>query len=347
MTASRELASRLPKVEEVQAYAGSRLLASLARAGLRARIAPQTVPDEARWRIELGSDFGSLALEPVRASGKTLVIASRDGAPDLVAAGEALDASEALIGAIEAALGTALWPLCLHGGGEPASAQTVLDVQVEAPGDDCARLRVSTDVLERMPWPQWAQPPQALQELDVPCRIRIGGCTVGADRLAVLGPGDLLLDTMRTAPLWSVQVTVINAPPIMATLHPATRELTLDSKERPTMNTASPEGDHDSTPRDESTPAHGSTPAHDSTPGEDAATWTGIPMALRFELPGITLPLAAIAGLQPGSVMKIAAADAALRVEVLAGDKSLGHGELVAVGDSFGVRLLERLIAVS
>jgi type III secretion system YscQ/HrcQ family protein len=341
VTSAHELASRLPQVREAQAYAGARLLASLARAGLRARVTAPTAPDEARWRIGLRSDFGPLALEPIRGSGRSLVIASRDGFPDLVAAGEALDASEALIGAIESALDTPLWPLCLQGDGDPSSAQTVLDVQVEAPGDDCARLRVSTDVLERMPSPRWAEPPQALLELRVPCQIRIGGCTVGADRLAVLGPGDLLLDTTQNAPLWSVQVGVNNTPPFTGTLHPATRELTLDTKERSAMDTARPEGDHDSTPRDDSTPGHG------STPGEDTPTWTDIPMVLRFELPGITLPLAAIAGLQPGSVMKIAAADAALRVEVLAGDKSLGHGELVAVGDSFGVRLLERLIAVA
>jgi flagellar motor switch/type III secretory pathway protein FliN len=33
-----------------------------------------------------------------------------------------------------------------------------------------------------------------------------------------------------------------------------------------------------------------------------------------------------------------------LPVEVIAGGRTIGRGELVAIGDGFGVRLLERLI---
>ena len=77
---------------------------------------------------------------------------------------------------------------------------------------------------------------------------------------------------------------------------------------------------------------------------QDTPAWDRIPTELHFELTGISLPLGAIAGLQPGAVMRIASSDTLVPVEVLAGGRTIGRGELVSIGDGFGVRLLERLI---
>ena len=198
-------------------------------------------------------------------------------------------------------------------------------MRIDADGGDCALLSASPEVLRRLPVPRWNAPPRALLGLTVPCRIRIGGCRIEAERMGSIGPGDLLLETTQPGLPWTVRVRAPNGPQTLATLQPARRLLRFDSEE-PEMDTDRP---HDA--------------PHDTT-RQDAPAWDRIPTDLHFELPGITLPLGAVAGLQPGAVMRIAAADTLLPVDVLAGGRTVGRGELVAIGDGFGVRLLERLI---
>ncbi len=325
MTAATALARRLPRVNESQAAGCVRLLAVLARAGLRARAATREARERTDWRITMDSDYGPIGFAPLRGGGRPLSIGSDGGTLDLAAAGTALEASESLLASIEHALGTPLWPRALDRDSASAVAAERIEVRIDADGGDCALLSASPEVLRRLPVPRWNAPPRGLLGLTVPCRIRIGGCTVSAARLASIGPGDLLLETTQPGLPWSVRVRAPNGPQAPATLQPARHLLRFDSEE-PTMDTDRP---HDV--------------AHDTT-RQDAPAWDRIPTDLHFELPGITLPLGAVAGLQPGAVMRIAATDTLLPVEVLAGGRTVGRGELVAIGDGFGVRLLERLI---
>ena len=326
MSAADALARRLPRVDASQAEGCGRLLAVLARAGLRAQAPVSDARQRAGWRITMDSDYGPIGFAPLHGGGRALSIGSNKGVIDLAAAGAALDASEALLASIEQALGTPLWPRALDRDATSAVDAARIAVRIDADGGDCALLSASPEVLRRLPAPRWNAPPSGLLGLDVPCRIRIGGCTIGAARLATIGPGDLLLETTQPCLPWTVRLRAPDGPQTLARLHPAQRLLSFDSEDIDDMDTTGPR--------------HAPTDAgRQDTPG-----WDRIPTELHFELPGISLPLGAIAGLQPGAVMRIAAGATGLPVEVIAGGRTIGRGELVAIGDGFGVRLLERLI---
>jgi type III secretion system YscQ/HrcQ family protein len=317
---------RLPRVDMSQAEACGRLLAVLARAGLRARTPVRDTRAAAGWRIAMDSDYGPMGFTPLQGGGRPLSIGTDDRMIDLAGAGAALDASEPLLASIERALGTPLWPRALDRDTGHARSTARIEVRIDADGGDCALLSACPEVLRRLPAPHWEVPPPGLLGIGVACRIRIGGCTVGATRLAALGIGDLLLETTQAALPWTVRVRVPDGPQTLATLQLDCGLLTFDSEEYDEMDLS-----------------HTVNTTH--APGRpDSPDWVGIPTELHFELPGITLPLGTVAGLQPGAVMRIEADPGALQVEVLAGGRTVGRGELVAIGDGFGVRLIERLI---
>lgn len=326
MTVPDTLSRCLPRVDASQADGCVRLLAVLARAGLRARTPARETHAQAGWRIAMDSDYGPMGFAPLRAGGRPLSIGTDDGVIDLAAAGAALHASEPLLASIEQALGTPLWPRALDRDAPSALAAGRIEVRIDADGGDCALLSASPEVLHRLPAPRWSAPPSGLLGLGVACRIRIGGCAIGPARLARLGPGDLLLETTQRALPWTVGVRVPGGPQTLATLRPGQGLLTFDSEEHDDMDTARTD-----------------TATHDPH-RPDSPQWVDIPTELHFELPGITVPLGAVAGLQPGAVMRIDADRSVLPVEVLAGGRTVARGELVAIGDGYGVRLLERLI---
>ena len=74
----------------------------------------------------------------------------------------------------------------------------------------------------------------------------------------------------------------------------------------------------------------------DDTPPQD---WEAMTLPVRVEVDGGLLSARDIAGLAAGSVLPVPQAGGTLRVRVYAGDTSIGGGELVAVGDGFGVLL--------
>jgi type III secretion protein Q len=325
MSAAQALAGHLPRVSESHASACSHLLALLASAGVRAQAAAPAGGRTGGWQIELDSDYGPLGFLPLRGSGRPLGIASRGDAPDLAEAGAALKASEALICALERALDTPLWPAAIRPDARTDHGSNAVRVRIDADGGDCAMLSASPDLLRSLPAPRWHLAPRSLLALNVPCRIRIGGCTVDARRLAAVGPGDLLLQTLGTGPRWTVQVLAHDGPKRDATFDPASATLSFHTEEPVDM---------DPLP----------SPCNAAAVGSDLAGWSRIGTELRFELPSVNLPLGTVAGLQAGAVLRIPAAQGALSVDVLAGDRPIARGELVAIGDGYGVRLVERLI---
>jgi len=325
MRARHGLARHLPQVPESHARICSHLLALLASAGVPAH-APATDGTRAHgWRIELESDYGPFGFLPLRGSGRPLGIATNGGAPDLAGAGVALEASEALIAALERALGTPLRPGAIRRDDRTEPGSTAIHVRVEAQGGDCAMLSASPDLVCDLPAPRWHAPPRGLLELGVRCRIRVGGCAIDPGRLNGIGPGDMLLQTLHTGPRWTVQAWASNGPKRGARFDPARATLSFHTEEPFEMD-----------------PLH--VPSVQPEAGSEVSGWSRIAADLRFELPAINLPLGAIAGLQPGAVLKIASPGDALPIEVLAGDRPIARGELVAIGDGYGVRVIERLI---
>jgi type III secretion protein Q len=324
MSTARALARHLPRVSESHALACSHLLALLASAGVRAQAAAPADARTVRWQIELDSDYGPLGFVPLRGSGRPLGIASHGDAPDLAEAGAALRASEALIRALERALDTPLWPGPIRPDARTDHDSAAVRVRVDADGGDCAMLSASPDLVHGLPAPRWHLPPRSLLALSVRCRIQIGGCTIDARRLATVGPGDLLLQTLHTGPRWTVQVLASDGPKRDATFDPANATLSLHTEEPVDMDPLPP-------------------PCKPASDDSDLSGWSRIGTDLRFELPSVNLPLGAVAGLQAGAVLRIAAPHGALSVDVLAGDRPIARGELVAIGDGYGVRLVERL----
>lgn len=84
-------------------------------------------------------------------------------------------------------------------------------------------------------------------------------------------------------------------------------------------------------------PTDGAAPAAES-PGDAAAR--ALPVLVEFELGRLELTLGELAGLQPGYVFPLPAFVEGANVTLRTNGRAAGRGELVAVGDTLGVRLV-------
>lgn len=69
----------------------------------------------------------------------------------------------------------------------------------------------------------------------------------------------------------------------------------------------------------------------------------GFAVPLRFELDQADIPLARLQALQEGGVLPLQDRDGALPVRILAGQRAIATGQIVAVGDSYAV-LVESIL---
>lgn len=86
-------------------------------------------------------------------------------------------------------------------------------------------------------------------------------------------------------------------------------------------------------------PAGGADDPQERPDQGDAAT-RGLPVLVEFELGRLELTLGELAGLQPGYVFPLPAFVEGANVTIRANGRASGRGELVAVGDTLGVRLV-------
>jgi type III secretion protein Q len=80
--------------------------------------------------------------------------------------------------------------------------------------------------------------------------------------------------------------------------------------------------------------------AEDPNDAAAAGALAAVPVALDFDLGGVSLPLAELAALKPGYVFKLPGRLEEVRVLIRANGVKVGRGELVAVDDVLGVQLL-------
>ena len=82
-------------------------------------------------------------------------------------------------------------------------------------------------------------------------------------------------------------------------------------------------------------------PAPDADPSPAAASappeWDALSVPACIEIDGGLLSAQDVAGLAAGSVLPLPQTGGTLRVRVVAGGATIGSGELVAVGEGFGV----------
>ncbi|MDV5824786.1 FliM/FliN family flagellar motor switch protein [Sphingobium naphthae] len=88
---------------------------------------------------------------------------------------------------------------------------------------------------------------------------------------------------------------------------------------------------------DADTPAMSPAPANRIFPADDFS------VQLRFELDQTDVPLARLQAVQQGGVLPLQDRDGALPVRIIAGGRAIAAGQIVSVGDSYGV-LIETVL---
>lgn len=77
-----------------------------------------------------------------------------------------------------------------------------------------------------------------------------------------------------------------------------------------------------------------------SMPGQNMNFLLDVRLAVSVEVGRVNLPVRQVMELQPGSVVELQRS-AAEPVEIFANGRCIGRGEIVVVGDHFGVRVTE------
>lgn len=168
------------------------------------------------------------------------------------------------------------------------------------------------------------------QPLPVPVSIACSGPRLAPQEWAALRPGDVLVLGSRKQP-----------PPLHASAngrrwpvaHAAEGyRLTGPMQTIPTLLESSPMNDNDAAQGD-------SAAATEAAPAPDAAT-RALPVLVEFELGRLEMTVGELAGLQPGYVFPLPAFVEGTNVTIRANGRATARGELVAVGDTLGVRLV-------
>lgn len=176
--------------------------------------------------------------------------------------------------------------------------------------------------------PERPQPELAAwAQLPAPVSVACAGPRLTASAWAALRPGDVFVLGSRTQP-----------PPLHARANGRQWPLRANHdgcridgamQTIPTLLESSAMNENEAPPPQDA-------PADD---GGDAAT-RSLPVLVEFELGRLELTLGELAGLQPGYVFPLPAFVEGANVTIRANGRASGRGELVAVGDTLGVRLV-------
>lgn len=312
---------RLPRESAARAGGRTRLLALLARARIEARgLAPAAERPVAPWpalRFELDTRYGRIGFVPMRDGAPSASLCSPEGTPDLSRAADALEAAEPTLLALESALGTAVSPVAMA----PQPPGDRVEIEFALADGASARLDLPAVVLGRLPDPAWREPPLDVLRYALACRVMLGSTRLSHAAAAGLCAGDVVLphDAFSRTP-----TIVLVAPD-------GGRASALFDASARTIRFGPPPSSEPSMPND---------PVPDAAPTDGAPDWTRLPIELAFELPRVSVPLAVLAGMQPGAVIAVAPDLATLEVTIHNGGRAVGRGELIAVGDGLGIRLV-------
>jgi len=224
--------------------------------------------------------------------------------------------------------GDAVW-LTFATDGEPDAAHEALRGAVRLPLDWLPRLQArAVPVYEDDPLPALG----ALRVLPVPLRIGFDGPALALDEWRSLRPGDVVLLGNGELPrlqAWAARL----AWPLAA----APDGWRIAAAARPLPSPTEPSMTHDETPNDDARPDGGGE-AGDEVGGDAFAR--GLPVQLSFDIGRLEVSVGDMASLQPGYVFALPTQLQGSNVTIRANGRSAGRGEVVAVGDTLGVRLL-------
>ncbi|MEN4901914.1 type III secretion system cytoplasmic ring protein SctQ [Luteimonas sp. TWI662] len=244
-------------------------------------------------------------------------------------------AHETALVRLSEALGTSLLPLPDP---PPAPAVDVVWVDFELRADDGAlltgSLRASVDWLTAALGRDAAIDTAAAdtghwRQLPAVVSLALAGPPLTAADLRNLRPGDVVIVGSTRQPTLHADAVGMRWP-----IRPGAEGWRIDGppSPQPRFQESAPMSDTDA-PDAPDTPA-----AEAPAPVEDPAS--RLPVEVAFELGKVELRLGDVAGLQPGYVFALPAHLEGANVTIRANGRIAGQGELVAVGDTLGVRLL-------
>ena len=259
-----------------------------------------------RTVIGFATDAGAFEISPPLSDGAVPLLVADDGAPDAVAAVAALAALEPLVADLERALGVALRPT---GVGPPACT---LWLRIEARDVDgqvghAALLGIADDVALA---PAMAVTPDFAPRLRARFDFAATGPALAPSRIAALGSGDVVL-LGGTALSGQLRFGGIARA---AMYRPADAALTIVEPE-------------------------GTSPVSEP----ESALDPELRLPLTVEIGGGTATLGELSGLVAGSVVPLGIVGATLACSLAVGGSVVAHGELVAIGDAYGVLITRRV----
>lgn len=206
---------------------------------------------------------------------------------------------------------------------DPAAAQ-YHSGELRVPTAWLGRMLARTEPLD----PDHPQPDLApWQALPAPVSIRCTGPTLTATAWTQLRPGDVLVLGTRSQPPRFEARANGRRWPVVSAAHGWQVEGAMQSI--PTLLESSAMTEHDTPDATDAT----------EDGGADAAT-RNLPVLVEFELGRLELTMGELAGLQPGYVFALPGYVEGANVTIRANGRVSGRGEVVAVGDTLGVRLL-------
>lgn len=323
------LRARLRAIEPDVARAQTAAIAALNGrevAGLRtvARLAGMRERRAAAGWILFDTRGGPVAIAPLLADGALARIAGDGTLPDGAAAAAVLAAIEPLVATIETLLGLELRPAGLRGELDEERLLLRLDGH-DAGGPIRHRLLLALPLdIDVDPDPPVEALSRTLATLALRWRGTIAGPRLPLSRLGRIGSGDLILLGQGAVTAEICLPGLTNC--VLATIDPIARRATLITD--PNNGGASVSNRDGAQEETHQTAADGGPPDPQ--------------VPIRIEFDGGSVAASALATMAAGSVLPLPTGGGTLAVRVVAGETFMADGELVAVGEGYGV-LIGRL----
>ena len=271
--------------------------------------------------IQFTTRRGTILIAPLLVDNQLARMTNSQGQPDGAAAAATLGRIEPLVAALETAVGLELHPAGLSSVPDGEALLIRLDAQDRA-GALRHRLLIGTPPgIDVEPLPLPAELPARVGGIALRWKAEISLPAIPVARLASIGRGDCIL--LGTGPL-TANVALPGRKNRMT--------MTIDLK----RGIAILDGD----PQEEGANVSDRISRIEDAPSDTGASppnWADLRIASTIEFDGGGLTAAELATLGKGSILPLPASGGTLAVRVIAGGNLVADGELVAVGDGFGV----------